>query len=84
MTNDHGITEVMRQEAQDSATQEQDAESSNSFIKNAALFFASPFIAIAYMVALPFVGLYQFTKHSHDSRVRQVRRVKRRRSKRKK
>lgn len=30
-------------------------------IKNIALFFASPFIALGYVVALPFVGLYMFT-----------------------
>ena len=30
------------------------------FLKNIALFFASPFIALGYVIALPFVGLYMF------------------------
>jgi len=32
------------------------------FAKNVGLFFASPFIALAYIIALPFVGFYMFTK----------------------
>lgn len=30
------------------------------FLKNITLFFAAPFIALAYLIALPFVGLYMF------------------------
>ena len=30
------------------------------FLKNVALFFASPIIALGYVIALPFVGLYMF------------------------
>ena len=30
------------------------------FLKNIGLFFASPFIALGYVIALPFVGLYMF------------------------
>jgi hypothetical protein len=33
----------------------------NSFMKNVGLFFAAPFIALAYVIALPFVGMYMFT-----------------------
>ena len=29
-------------------------------LKNIGLFFASPFIALAYVIALPFFGLYMF------------------------
>jgi hypothetical protein len=32
----------------------------NSFMKNIGLFFAAPFIALAYVIALPFVGMYMF------------------------
>jgi len=32
------------------------------FIKNVGLFLVSPFIALAYVIALPFVGFYMFTK----------------------
>jgi CheY-like chemotaxis protein len=32
------------------------------FFKNVGLFLASPFIALAYVIALPFVGFYMFTK----------------------
>jgi hypothetical protein len=32
------------------------------FFGNIILFLAAPFIALAYIVALPIVGMYQFTK----------------------
>jgi DNA-binding NtrC family response regulator len=32
----------------------------NSIAKNVGLFFASPFIALGYVIALPFVGFYMF------------------------
>jgi CheY-like chemotaxis protein len=32
------------------------------FAKNVGLFFAAPFIALAYIIALPFVGFYMFVK----------------------
>ena len=31
-------------------------------LKNIGLFFAAPFIALAYVIALPFVGFYMFSK----------------------
>lgn len=37
------------------------------FFKNVALFFAAPFIALAYVVALPFVGFYMFAKLAHEA-----------------
>jgi hypothetical protein len=30
------------------------------WLKNVGLFFASPFIALGYIIALPFFGLYMF------------------------
>ena len=32
------------------------------FIRNVLLFLASPFIALSYLIAMPVVGFYQFTK----------------------
>ena len=32
------------------------------FVKNISLFFAAPFVALAYTIALPFVGFYMFSK----------------------
>lgn len=68
--NENENTEEVTQELHETGVEGEAVESSNSFIKNVALFFASPFIALAYAAALPFVGLYQFTKLSHESRVR--------------
>ena len=36
--------------------------------KNIGLFFASPFIALGYVIALPFVGFYQFIKLAKEAR----------------
>ncbi|MGB5291400.1 MAG: hypothetical protein WBN41_08115 [Lysobacterales bacterium] len=69
MTNRETTAESTK-ELHESVTEGQAGKSSDSWIKNAALFFASPFIAIAYAMALPFVGFYQFTKLSHEARVR--------------
>ena len=80
MTNRETTVESTK-ELNESVTEGQVDKSSDSWIKNAALFFASPFIAIAYAMALPFVGFYQFTKLSHEARVRKqkhlVKRAKR-------
>jgi len=43
------------------------AKAPNSFIKNVGLFFASPFIALGYVIALPFVGFYMFAKLGHEA-----------------
>ena len=39
----------------------------NSMAKNIGLFFASPFIALGYVIALPFVGFYMFAKLGHEA-----------------
>jgi len=36
--------------------------------RNIGLFFASPFIALGYVIALPFVGFYQFIKLAKEAR----------------
>jgi hypothetical protein len=38
--------------------------------KNVGLFFASPFIALGYVIALPFVGAYQFIKATREARAK--------------
>lgn len=68
--NSRENTEKPTKELDESVTGGESGKSSDSWIKNAALFFASPFIAIGYAMALPFVGFYQFTKLSHEARVR--------------
>lgn len=77
MTNRENI-EVPAKGLHESVTGEEPGKSSDSWIKNAALFFASPFIAIAYAMALPFVGFYQFTKLSHEARVKKQKRLAKR------
>lgn len=42
-------------------------------IKNIALFFAAPFIALGYVIALPFVGLYMFTTLGVESALKSIR-----------
>ena len=39
----------------------------NSAAKNVGLFFASPFIALGYVIALPFVGFYMFVKLGREA-----------------
>ena len=39
----------------------------NSAAKNVGLFFASPFIALGYVIALPFVGMYMFVKLGREA-----------------
>jgi len=38
------------------------------FARNVGLFFASPFIALGYVIALPFVGFYMFAKLALEAR----------------
>jgi len=38
------------------------------FIVNVLLFLASPFIALSYLVALPVVGFFQFSRSLLDSK----------------
>ncbi len=42
-------------------------KSINSMAKNVGLFFASPFIALGYVIALPFVGFYMFMKLGREA-----------------
>ena len=42
-------------------------EPKRSVAKNIGLFFASPFIALGYVIALPFVGFYQFVKLGREA-----------------
>lgn len=44
-------------EAPEAEAEAPEAEASESALKNIALFLAAPFIALAYVIALPFVGL---------------------------
>jgi CheY-like chemotaxis protein len=37
------------------------------FFKNVGLFFAAPFVALAYVIALPFVGFFMFAKLAHEA-----------------
>ena len=39
-------------------------------LKNIGLFFASPFIALGYVIALPFVGFYMFVKLAREARAK--------------
>ena len=38
-----------------------------TFFKNVGLFFAAPFVALGYVIALPIVGFYQFAKLAHEA-----------------
>jgi CheY-like chemotaxis protein len=38
-----------------------------TFLKNVGLFFAAPFIALGYVIALPFVGFYMIAKLSKEA-----------------
>ena len=50
------------------AIDEQEAPKTiNSMAKNVGLFFASPFIALGYVIALPFVGFYMFVKLGREA-----------------
>jgi len=40
------------------------------FAKNIGLFFASPFIALAYVAALPVVGFYMFVKLAKEAKAK--------------
>ena len=44
-----------------------EAQGTNSVAKNVALFFAAPFIGLAYIIAFPFVGLVAVLKAASRS-----------------
>jgi len=37
------------------------------FFRNVGLFFAAPFVALGYIIALPFVGFYMFAKLAYEA-----------------
>jgi CheY-like chemotaxis protein len=43
------------------------ARSAGKVIKNVGLFFAAPFVALGYVIALPFVGFYMFAKLGYEA-----------------
>jgi DNA-binding NtrC family response regulator len=59
--------EVVVNEGEVAASEELAKPRRNSVIKNIGLFFASPFIALGYVIALPFVGFYMFAKLGHEA-----------------
>ena len=59
--------EVAVEEIEVAANEELAKPRRNSMIKNIGLFFASPFIALGYVIALPFVGFYMFAKLGHEA-----------------
>jgi len=59
--------EVVVEEIEVAANEELAKPQRNSMIKNVGLFFASPFIALGYVIALPFVGFYMFAKLGHEA-----------------
>ena len=51
----------------ESVTETVAPKAKNSIAKNIGLFFASPFIALGYVIALPFVGFYMFVKLGREA-----------------
>ena len=49
------------------ASEAEAPKAQNSKLKNVGLFFASPFIALGYVIALPFVGFYMFVKLGREA-----------------
>jgi len=39
-------------------------------VRNIGLFFAAPFIALAYVIALPFVGFFMFSKLAMEAKAK--------------
>lgn len=54
-------------EVKDEAAERSDV---NRMARNVGLFFASPFIALGYVIALPFVGFYQFIKLAREAQAK--------------
>ena len=69
--NDAEVAEESRESVVEKAVvSEVEAETPktvNSMAKNVGLFFASPFIALGYVIALPFVGFYMFAKLGREA-----------------
>ena len=73
--NDAEKVEEVTQEIQETvepaevavASEAEAPKAPNSKLKNVGLFFASPFIALGYVIALPFVGFYMFVKLGREA-----------------
>ena len=73
--NDAEKVEEVRQEIHETvepaevavASEAEAPKAPNSKLKNVGLFFASPFIALGYVIALPFVGFYMFVKLGREA-----------------
>lgn len=73
--NDAEKAESLTQEIQEAvepaevavASEAEAPKAPNSKLKNVGLFFASPFIALGYVIALPFVGFYMFVKLGREA-----------------
>lgn len=73
--NDAEKAENLNQEIQETvepaevavASEAEAPKAPNSKLKNVGLFFASPFIALGYVIALPFVGFYMFVKLGREA-----------------
>lgn len=76
--NDAEKAESLTQEIQEAvepaevavASEAEAPKAPNSKLKNVGLFFASPFIALGYVIALPFVGFYMFAKLGREAWVK--------------
>ena len=63
---DEPVKVVIESDAE-AVNDEETPKSINSIAKNIGLFFASPFIALGYVIALPFVGMYMFVKLGREA-----------------
>jgi len=62
------VTEAPNETAESVVVNEAEVPKSiNSVAKNVGLFFASPFIALGYVIALPIVGFYMFMKLGREA-----------------
>ncbi|MGB5747449.1 MAG: response regulator [Desulfobacterales bacterium] len=64
------VSEVVAKNEVEIAKVAEAPRSINSIAKNVGLFFASPFIALGYVIALPFVGFYMFVKLGREAFVK--------------
>lgn len=60
--NEAELRPEVREEVKSSAL-----KTAGKFAKNVGLFFAAPFIALAYIIALPAVGFYMFAKLAYEA-----------------
>jgi len=61
------VSETVEQAEVAVASDAEAPKAPNSKLKNVGLFFASPFIALGYVIALPFVGFYMFVKLGREA-----------------